>query len=134
MMKGITVTTTGSVGLDDSLDLMAEVDFSKMVSGTSERPIVKSLIGRPLRIPIKGTLKRPKVDASQIGNYAKQMGINALDAVLGDGFGQQLKGLFPDRTPEEMKQIQKEREERNKERAKRREQKKRDRLKKKRGL
>ena len=134
MMKGITVTTTGSVGLDDSLDLVAKVDFSKMVSSDSDKPIVKSLISRPLQIPIRGTLKKPKVDASQIGNYAKQMGINALDAVLGDGFGQQLKGLFPDRTPEEMKQIQKEREERNKERAKRREQKKQERLKKKRGL
>ena len=131
MMKGITVTTTGSVGLDDSLDLIAEVNFSKMVSGDSAKPIVQSLIGRPLRIPIKGTLKKPKVDASQIGNYAKQMGINALDAVLGNGFSDQFKGLFPDRTPEEMEQLQKEREARKKERDKRREEKKRERLKKK---
>ncbi len=134
MMKGITVTTTGSVGLDDTLDLIAEVDFSNIVSEDSNKPIVRSLTSRPLRIPIKGTLKKPKVDASQIGNYAKQMGLNALDAVLGDGFGEQLKGLFPDRTPEEMEQLQKEREARKKERDKRREEKKRERLKKKRGL
>ncbi len=62
---------------------------------------------------------------SQVGNYAKQMGVNALDAVLGKDFGQQLQGLFPERTPEEMEQIQKEREARKKERDQRREQKNR---------
>ena len=134
MMKGITVTTTGSVGLDDSLDLIAEISFEKMISGDSEKPIMKSLLGRPLRIPIRGSLKKPKLDMSKVGNYAKQMGVNALDAVLGNGFGQQLQGLFPERTPEEMEQLQKEREARKKERDKRREEKKQERLRRKQGL
>jgi len=133
-MKGITVRTTGSVGLDESLDLIAEVGFTNLISEDKDQPILKTLISRPLRLPIGGTLKKPKVDMSQVGNYAKQMGVNALDAVLGSGFGEQLQGLFPERTPEEMEQIKKEREERNKERDKRREQKRLDKLKRKQGL
>ncbi|QDV53977.1 hypothetical protein [Gimesia fumaroli] len=133
-MKGITVRTTGSVGLDESLDLVAEVGFTNMLSEDKDQPVLKSLISRPLKLPIGGTLKKPKVDMRQVGNYAKQMGVNALDAVLGSGFGEQLQGLFPERTPEEMERIQKEREERKKERDKRREQKRLERLKRKQGL
>jgi len=133
-MKGITVRTTGSVGLDESLDMIAEVGFTNMLSEEKDQPFLKTLISRPLRLPIGGTLKKPKIDMSQVGNYAKQMGVNALDAVLGKDFGQQLQGLFPERTPEEMEQIQKEREARKKERDQRREQKKQDRLKRKQGL
>ncbi len=132
-MKGITISTTGSVGLDESLDLVAEVGFTKLLAEDSGKPIVKSILGRPLRLPIGGTLKKPKVDMRQVGNYAKQMGVNALDAVLGNGFGQQLQGLFPERTPEELERLQKEREARKKERDNRREQKRLERLKRKRG-
>ena len=71
---------------------------------------------------------------SQVGNYAKQMGVNALDAVLGSGVGAQIQSLFPERTPEEMERIQKEREERRKEREERREQKRLEKLKRKQGL
>ncbi|QDU06727.1 hypothetical protein [Gimesia aquarii] len=133
-MKGVTVKTTGSVGLDESLDLIAEVGFTNLLREDSGKPVLKSLLGRPLRLPIKGTLKKPKIDMRQVGNYAKQMGVNALDAVLGSGFGQQLQGLFPERTPEEMERIQKEREARKKERDKRRELKRLERLKRKQGL
>jgi len=62
---------------------------------------------------------------SQVGNYAKQMGVNALDAVLGKDFGQQLQGLFQNARRKKWKQIQKEREARKKERDQRREQKNR---------
>lgn len=116
------------------MDLVAEVGFTNMLSEDKDQPVLKSLISRPLKLPIGGTLKKPKVDMRQVGNYAKQMGVNALDAVLGSGFGEQLQGLFPERTPEEMERIQKEREERKKERDKRREQKRLERLKRKQGL
>lgn len=125
-MKGISITTTGSVGLDESLDLVAEVGFTKLLAQDGGKPIVKSILGRPLILPIGGTLKKPKIDMRQVGNYAKQMGANALDAVLGNGIGQQLKGLFPERTPEELERLQKERE-------KRREQRRQNRLRRKRG-
>ena len=72
-----------------------------------------------------------KVDMSSVGNYAKQMGVNALDAVLGGGIGSQIQSLFPERTPEEMERIQKEREERRKEREKRREERRLEKLKRK---
>ncbi|WP_417379794.1 hypothetical protein [Gimesia sp.] len=133
-MKGITIRTTGSVGLDESLDLIAEVGFSNLISEESDKPFVKALISKPLRLPIRGTLKKPKVDMSQVGNYAKQMGVNALDAVLGSGVGSQIQSLFPERTPEEMERIQKERDARRKEREERREQKRLDKLKRKQGL
>lgn len=133
-MKGITITTTGSVGLDESLDLVAEVGFANLLPSDSDKPFIKSLVSRPLKLPIGGTLKKPKVDMRQVGNYAKQMGVNALDAVLGGGIGSQIQSLFPERTPEEMERIQKEREERRKERDKRREERRREKLKRKQGL
>ncbi|QDV21586.1 putative assembly protein [Gimesia panareensis] len=133
-MKGITITTTGSVGLDESLDLVAEVGFTNLIPQDSEKPLLKTLLSRPLKLPIGGTLKKPKVDMRQVGNYAKQMGVNALDAVLGGGIGSQIQSLFPERTPEEMERIQKEREERRKEREKRREEKRLEKLKRKQGL
>ena len=130
-MKGITITTTGSVGLDESLDLVAEVGFTNMLPQDSDKPLIKALLSRPLKLPIGGTLKKPKVDMSSVGNYAKQMGVNALDAVLGGGIGSQIQSLFPERTPEEMERIQKEREERRKEREKRREERRLEKLKRK---
>ena len=133
-MKGITITTTGSVGLDESLDLVAEVGFGNMLPQDSDKPIIKALLSRPLKLPIGGTLKKPKVDMREVGNYAKQMGVNALDAVLGGNLGSQIQSLFPERTPEEMERIQKEREERRKEREKRREERRLEKLKRKQGL
>ena len=130
-MKGITITTTGSVGIDESLDLIAEVGFTNMLPQDSDKPLIKALLSRPLKLPIGGTLKKPKVDMSSVGNYAKQMGVNALDAVLGGSIGSQIQSLFPERTPEEMERIQKEREERRKEREKRREERRLEKLKRK---
>lgn len=133
-MKGITVRTTGSVGLDESLDLVAEVGFGNMISEDSDKPFVKALVSQPLRLPIGGTLKKPEIDMSEVGKYAKQMGFNALDAVLGSGVGRQIQSLIPERTPEEMERIQKEREERRKEREERREERRLEKLKRKQGL
>ena len=64
-MKGITITTTGSVGLDESLDLVAEVGFGNMLPQDSDKPIIKALLSRPLKLPIGGTLKKPKVDMAR---------------------------------------------------------------------
>ncbi len=46
------VTTQGSVGLDDSLELLAEVGISEQL--LAGKPLLTGLVGRPLQIPLTG--------------------------------------------------------------------------------
>ncbi|HEY5316089.1 MAG TPA: hypothetical protein VIK18_26410, partial [Pirellulales bacterium] len=56
------VRTSGYVGFDESLDLVAEVQLQLPDSTLANLPVVRALNGRILRLPIKGTLKHPEFD------------------------------------------------------------------------
>jgi hypothetical protein len=84
----VTITTRGSVGLDQSLAVEAEMPVgSRLLGGKSK---LKGLDTKTIKIPIEGTLKNPKIDhrsiekvtASLIGNTAKGLLIDGLEKLL----------------------------------------------------
>ncbi|MGQ0634706.1 MAG: hypothetical protein ACT4QC_08850 [Planctomycetaceae bacterium] len=87
-MRNIPVRTRGSVGLDQTLDLVAEIEFP--AEWAQRAPLLARLTGRPLEIAIGGTLRDPDVDASGIGRLAEDIGGSLLDGLLNGG----LRGLF----------------------------------------
>ena len=75
-----TVTSEGSVGDDQTLDLAITIPLSFLAQG--DRPIGRILQQQPLVLFVQGTFDKPEVDASQLANFGKQFGINAVDGLL----------------------------------------------------
>jgi hypothetical protein len=78
--RGIVIRTHGSVGLDQSLDLVAEVALSDEM--LSRAKFLGKLQGRTLEIPIQGTLRKPRLARGGIGRLAEQLGQTILDGIL----------------------------------------------------
>lgn len=57
------IRTSGSVGLDQTLDLVAEVELPQFEVSAEERPVLASLSGQTVRVPIGGTLSQPVLGA-----------------------------------------------------------------------
>ncbi|REK19187.1 MAG: acetyltransferase [Planctomycetota bacterium] len=88
------ITTHGSVGLDDeSLSMIAEVPIQANLLG--QDLALGSLEGQTLKIPISGTLGRPKIDRGVIRQFTGQLLQNITRGVLLDGVNQQLDRLLP---------------------------------------
>ena len=70
-IDGIPVRTSGSVGLDDTLGLVATVPVQdSWIEGTSA---LASLKGQTLSIPIHGTLSRPQLDQRVLSELASKV-------------------------------------------------------------
>jgi hypothetical protein len=87
------VTTQGSVGLDESLSLVAEVPINARLLGADLS--LGALEGKTLRIPIEGTLQNPRLDRRALQDIPRQLLENAARGVLIDGVSKGLERLFP---------------------------------------
>lgn len=76
------VETYGSVGLDQSLDLVAEIPLAGLTA--EDAPIREALGQQTLRVPIVGTLSEPKIDASKLGESGLEMLTGTLRELFGD--------------------------------------------------
>ncbi len=54
------VQTDGSVGLDQSLDLVATISLSGKLLGNG--PLAEAIRKHPIRLPLRGTLSRPRIE------------------------------------------------------------------------
>ena len=61
-IEQVRIRTSGSVGFDESIDMVAEVHFNFSESLTKKLPLLSKLNQQVLRIPIKGTLQAPQFD------------------------------------------------------------------------
>ncbi len=60
---GTTLHTNGSVGFDDTLDLVVDVPLPKELPALKNNPVlVKAVSGKVLKVPVKGTLTKPDLD------------------------------------------------------------------------
>ncbi|MEX0711516.1 MAG: hypothetical protein WD278_04160, partial [Pirellulales bacterium] len=80
----VTVRTYGSVGLDQTLAMMAELPIPDGWIG--DNPLGAALRGRVIRIPIAGTLDRPKIDGAEV----KRLMAESLPGLLQDGLRNEL--------------------------------------------
>ena len=77
-IERLTIHTRGSVGLDKSLRMTAEVPMPAHLLG--EGPVASALAKQTLTIPIAGTLSQPRIDAEAMG----ESGLKLLSGTLGD--------------------------------------------------
>ncbi len=91
MIGSLPITTHGSVGVDESLAIIAEVPVQAKLFGIDLS--LGALEGRVVQIPIGGTLEDPKLDPRAMQQLSAQMLQNTARGVLIDGVGKQLEKL-----------------------------------------
>ncbi len=72
----IVLSTSGTVGVDGSLELIASVPIQR--EWVEKTASLQSLAGQPLQVPIRGTVQRPQLDYSAFTSMAQQVGSAAL--------------------------------------------------------
>ena len=82
-VRNIVVRTRGSVGVDQTLDIIASISLSDEILKRS--PFLSRLQGQVLEIPISGTLRRPRIDRSALGKLAQQFGPAAIEGIISQG-------------------------------------------------
>jgi translocation and assembly module TamB len=89
----VPIVTHGSVGLDESLAMVAEVPIQAQFLGRDLS--LGTLEGQTLQIPIGGTLKKPQLDRGALRQLTAQLLENITRGVLLDGVNKQLDRLLP---------------------------------------
>jgi hypothetical protein len=87
------ITTHGSVGMDESLSMVAEVPLRANLFGRDLS--LGTLEGQSIQIPIGGTLKKPKIDHGVLRQLTGQLLQNMTRGVLLDEVNKQLERLLP---------------------------------------
>jgi hypothetical protein len=85
----VVVRTSGYVGLDQSLSLVAEIPIRD--KWVQRDPFLRGLKGQTLKIPIRGTLQKPRLDKQVIARLSRQMLQGAADGLLNDAIDRRLK-------------------------------------------
>jgi hypothetical protein len=88
----VTVRTQGSVGFDKSLALVAEMPVPPKWQGN--KAVAAATRDQAIRLPIGGTLDRPKVDGRALEQIARQFLHGAAENLLQDQLNKQLNRLF----------------------------------------
>jgi hypothetical protein len=88
----VTITTHGSVGLDESLLVMAEIPMGAGLLGNNSK--LKGINAQSIQIPIEGTLEHPKIDPRAIENLTGSLLKNTTQGLL-NPFKQELEKLVP---------------------------------------
>ena len=87
------IQTYGSVGLDETLSIVAEIPLQATIFGIDLS--LGALEGQTLKIPIEGTLKNPKLDRRVLQQLTGQVLQSTARGALIDGVNKQLQRLFP---------------------------------------
>jgi hypothetical protein len=86
------IETYGSVGLDESLAMMAEIRLPDKWLG--DGPLATLLKSRPFQVPIAGTLKKPSLDLAQFRALGRQNVRETAKEILGEELQRGLNRLF----------------------------------------
>jgi translocation and assembly module TamB len=91
---GHTVITSGSVGLDGKLDLVADVPVpAGLLKGSPAA--ARALAGKRVKVPIAGTLSRPALDPRQFQAAVAKLASEAAVDLGKEFFNKELDRLFP---------------------------------------
>ncbi len=91
--RDVEIQTRGSVGTDESLNLIASIPIRD--DWISDERIRTALGGQMLQVPIYGTLRQPQVDPRAIGELARRATGNAIERVIEGRFKDGLEKLLP---------------------------------------
>lgn len=80
--KDFIFQTKGSVGFDQSLDMIAEIQITDdWIAG---KPLLAGLRGRSISIPIRGTISKPLLDKNVIKHFSQNLVNNATGGLLNE--------------------------------------------------
>ena len=88
----VTIRTAGSVGVDQTLSMIAEMPIPSKWIG--DNPLGVAMRNQTIRLPITGTLSQPKIDRRQFDQIARQLLEGAARNVIQDELNRQLQHLF----------------------------------------
>ena len=88
----VLVQTTGSVGLDQSMQMVAQIPILDSWVGTSRW--TQGLRGQTLQIPIGGTVSKPQVDNRALQQMSQQLVQQAAGAAINQEVQGQVQGLL----------------------------------------
>jgi len=88
----VLIRTSGSVGLDESLAIMAEVPIRD--EWVTNKKYLSSLRGTTIQIPLQGTLSKPRLDNRMLQELSSRMIGGAARGVLQDEVNRGLQRLF----------------------------------------
>ena len=89
---GFTVKTYGSVGFDGTLALMVEMPIP--TEWLANNPAAASLKDQTIKVPVGGTVERPKIDAEALAKLTTQFAGQAVEEALRGTIGRKLEGLL----------------------------------------
>lgn len=92
VLTGIPITTTGSVGFDETLSLIAEIPIQP--DWLTQNRLMAGLKGQTLKIPIGGTLSQPQLDTRAVFTAIRQAAQNATGRVINNEIQDQIQRLF----------------------------------------
>lgn len=93
---GTTIRTSGSVGFDESLELVVEVPLPNDLPLLKNHPILmKAAAGKPVKIPLKGTLTKPVIDVKAFNDAVIAAARASAKDVGKDLFDKELLKLLP---------------------------------------
>ena len=72
----VVINTSGSVGIDGQLELIAAVPILK--DWVDKTPLLQSLAGQQIQIPVRGTIQRPQMDLSSFASIGQQLATAAI--------------------------------------------------------
>jgi hypothetical protein len=75
----VVINTSGSVGIDGQLELTAAVPILK--DWVEKTPMLQSLSGQQIQIPIRGSIQRPVMDLNSFASIGQQLATSALQGV-----------------------------------------------------
>ncbi len=86
--KDITIKTNGSVGLDQTIKVTAEIAIhDDWIAG---KKLLAGLKGKSLSIPVTGTLSLPRIDARALHNLSKQLAKQTATSAFNNTIGELL--------------------------------------------
>ncbi len=88
----VTIRTHGSVGLDQTLALLAEMPIPQKWIG--DNPLGSAIKDQTIQLPVGGTLSRPQLDRRELRRYTGQFLQKGVQNVLENEVGRQLDRLF----------------------------------------
>ncbi|MEA1951246.1 MAG: hypothetical protein U9N87_07675 [Planctomycetota bacterium] len=75
-IEGIQVRTTGSVGLDETLDMTVEIPVPKHLLSEKllgKGPLITAIKDQTVVLPVGGTLSKPTIDSKRLGGAIQSM-------------------------------------------------------------
>ncbi|HEX4613327.1 MAG TPA: DUF748 domain-containing protein [Urbifossiella sp.] len=103
-VNGYSIKTSGSVGFDGTLALVADVPIPGTFPGLKNNPTLKTALdGKAVKVPIGGTMTHPAVDhgafSAAVAAVARDAAKNAVQGAGRDLLHRELNQLFPGGTP-----------------------------------